>query len=731
MPDDMSETSPQAESHMQPLVSSGLLHLGAAYYPEHWAEEHWAEDIRLMQEAGLTVVRMGEFAWSSFEPAAGDLRFEWMERIIAMLAEAGIRTVMGTPTAAPPAWLMDLHPEIMALDEDGRRVQFGNRCHYCVSSPAFLEAVQKLVAAMGARFGANANIIGWQLDNEYNRVCYCDLCHAGFRDFLKEHYGSLEELNQHWSTAYWSQAYSSWEQIPIPIGGHNPGLMLAFKRFVTEGYRRFQKLQLDALRPYLVPGVWVTHNFMGWYDGYDHYALSEDLDMVSWDDYVGSGHYDRVAHAAVHDLTRGFKRQNYWVMETQPGSVNWASVNNALNRGEARAMAWQGIGHGADGILYWQWRSALGGQEQYHGTLVDQSGQPRPFYSEVQRLGRDLAASGSILAGSKPAPAKIAILNDYESRWAIQWQKHHQDFDYVQHLLSYYRALAEQNIAVDIVSAGAPLDGYKIVIVPSLLLVDEALAKRLEEYVHKGGYLVLTPRTGMKDRHNALLPLRQPGPLRELAGVEVEEYYALQEPVDVTANWFNGSTSLWAERLKIVNNSQLSVIAHFAASNGWLDDQIAITVRGHGYGLVYTLGACLDEGSMPIFLERMIKMANILPALKTPAGLEACKRVRPDGQEVFILINHEFNVRQIELPWEADEHISGQRLSGKSRLMPYGVAVLTKAPQETTPGPAAQDELQEEAQGAAPPPQAGEDLPAAVDGSLGTSALDDGTESRA
>lgn len=678
---------PQADHSPRPIHPRHGLHLGAAYYPEHWHESHWAEDIALMKEAGFTVVRMGEFAWSSFEPAAGELHFDWMERAIAMLAEAGIQTVLGTPTAAPPAWLVTAHPEILAVDENGRRVQFGNRCHYCVNSPVFHAAVQKLVTAMGERFGSNPNVIGWQLDNEYNRVCYCDVCRERFQQFLAARYGSLEELNRRWSTAYWSQTYSAWEQIPIPIGGHNPGLMLEFRRFVTDSYRRFQKLQLEALRPHLPPEVWVTHNFMGWYNGYDHYTMSEDLDMASWDDYVGTGHHDPLNHAAVHDLTRGFKRQNYWVMETQPGSVNWSTVNNVLNRGEGRAMAWQGIGHGADAILYWQWRSALGGQEQYHGTLVDPSGKPRPFYAEVQKLGRDLKAVRALLTGSKPAPARIAILNDYESRWSIQWQKHHQDFDYVQHLLSYYRPLAAQNIPIDIISARAPLDGYRIVIVPSLIILDEAIAKKLEEFVHKGGYLVLTPRTGMKDPYNALLPMRQPGLLRELAGVEVEEYYALQEPVEVIGNWFRGTTQLWAEQLKIVNNTQLSVIARYGVSNGWLDDQIAITVRGYGYGLVYTLGVCLDEASMPIFFERMLKMANITPILKTPSGLEACLRISPEGEEYFILINHEFKARQIELPWDADEHLSGQRLRGKARLAPYGVAVLTKAPEEAKAEP--------------------------------------------
>jgi beta-galactosidase len=676
MPDNAQESpSPAAKP------ASGL-HLGAAYYPEQWPEERWPEDIRLMQEAGFTVARLGEFAWSTFEPSEGDFHFDWMERAIALLAEAGIQTVMGTPTAAPPAWLVGQYPETLTLGEDGQRVQFGNRCHYCVNSPTFHQLTQKIVSAMGEQFGQNPNVIGWQLDNEYSMVCYCEVCQKRFQDFLQERYGSLDNLNARWSTAYWSQTYSDWSQIPIPIGGHNPGLMLEFKRFVTDSYRRFQLVQLEALRPHLPEGVWVTHNFMGWFDGFDHYTLNQDLDMASWDYYVGTGYHDHTRHGAAHDLTRGFKRRNFWVMETQPGSVNWSRVNNMLRRGEARAMAWQAVGHGADGILYWQWRSALGGQEQYHGTLVDQSGQPRPFYQEAQKLGRDFNAVRDLLQDSQPVKARIAILNDYESRWSLQWQKHHQDFDYVQHLLTYYRPLAAQNFPIDIVHADAPLDDYKVVIVPSLVILSEERANKLTEFVHKGGYVVITPRSGVKDEYNALLPSRQPGMLKELTGVEVEEYYALPEPVGINANWFQGQGSLWAERLKITTNQQLSVIGRYTAYNGWLDDQIAITVRGYGYGLVYYVGTILDDASMVEFIKRMLIMSHVVPNLETPPGLEACKRIRPDGQEVFILINHEPEIHKISLPWPADEHISGQRLASSARLAPFGVAVLTKAPPE-------------------------------------------------
>lgn len=662
------------------------LHLGAAYYPEHWPETRWGEDIQLMKEAGFTVVRMGEFAWSTLEISEGEFQLDWLERAIARLADFDILTVLGTPTAAPPAWLVQQYPDLLAVDEHGQRVQFGNRCHYCVNSPDFHTATQRIVEAMAKQYGANPYVIGWQLDNEYNRVCYCPRCQALFQNYLQEKFGTLDALNEAWSTRYWSQTYSDWTQIPIPIGPHNPGLMLEFKRFTTASYKKFQRLQLETLWPHLPYKVWVTHNFMGWYDGYDHYEMAEDLDLATWDWYVGSGHHDHLTSGASHDLTRGFKRQNFWVMETQPGSVNWHAINNSLNKGEGRAMAWHAVAHGADGILYWQWRSALNGQEQYHGSLVDQSGQPRPFYNEVQKIGQEFNKLSPFIPGTE-IKATVALLNDYESRWSIQWQRHHRDFDYVKHFNSYYRPLAAMNVPIDILSAKdiargeialQALQNYKLIVAPALTIIDDGLFQALQNYVSNGGHLVLTIRSGMKDRNNALLAQRQPGPFAKLAAVEVEEYYALQEPVMVKGNWFEGQSQLWAERLKLIGKPPAPVIATYGPSNGWLDDQPAITVKTFGRGLIYYVGAYLDEIAQQALLTRFLKSADVT-FIKTPLGIEVSQRTSQDGQEYYFIINHQPMEKTIYLPWTARDLIREVDMESELKLEPYGVAIVTLA----------------------------------------------------
>ena len=658
-------------------LSTPSIYLGAAYYPEHWPEPRWPEDVHLMRDAGFTVARLAEFAWSVMEPEAGTFDFNWLDRAIDLLADNGMATVLGTPTAAPPAWLVQQNPQLMAVAEDGRRVQFGNRCHYCVNAPEMDQATRRIISAMAGHFGDNPHVIGWQLDNEYNRICYCDRCQADFQRFLRTRYSTLQALNEAWTTRYWSQTYSDWAQIPIPRGRHNPGLRLAFQLFVTASYRRFQQLQIDLLRPHLAEDVWITHNFMGWFPTYDHYELAEPLDIVSWDWYIGTGHHDPLKTGAIHDLTRGFKQQNFWLIETQPGNVNWSGVNNSLNKGEARAMAWHAVAHGADAILYWQWRAALNGQEQYHGTLVDQSGRPRPFYEEARQLGADFAAIDTLLRQGT-VPAAVALLNDYESRWSITWEPHHEDFDYVELFTHYYRPLAARNIATDVISVDAVLDGYALVIAPGLIILDDARAERLESYVSGGGHLVLTLRSGMKDRHNALLPSRQPGPLSAAAGVEVEDYYALLEPVPVAGPGLQGISRQWAERLRPMPGDEVEVWARYGSSNGWLDGQPAITSHRYGQGLVTYVGAYLDDASQQALLDRIAVAAGVPLTFPTPPGVEVRPR-HTAREQVYLVINHTRAPAHLSLPWTAHDHLQNKAVQGALVLEPYGVAVLTRS----------------------------------------------------
>jgi beta-galactosidase len=416
---------------------------------------------------------------------------------------------------------------------------------------------------------------------------------------------------------------------------------------------------------------------MGWFDGYDHYTVSADLDLAAWDDYVGQGHLDPVRNGAAHDLTRGFKRKNFWVMETQPGSVNWAAVNNFLDKGEVRAMAWHDVGHGADAVSYWQWRSALNGQEEYHGVVVGPDGTPVPLYSEIAEIGKDFAKAGPALAGTS-VHSDVAILHSYESRWAIQWQKHNKAYDPVQEILSYYAPLRTLAQSVDIVSPTAPLAGYKLVVAPGLNVLPDDVAANLIAYVKGGGHLVLGQRSGMKDWDNGLQTQRQPGPLGALLGGRVEQYYALTEPIAVEGQWGAGECRLWAELLS-TREPDTEILMRYGKSNGWLDGQPAAITRKLGKGRITYLGAWLDPKAMIEAAKWMTSISRVKAALaNVPEGVEVSARSGAAGT-VYVLINFSGKAQTISLPSPMSNMLSGGTTQSVE-LPVYGVAVLAAKP---------------------------------------------------
>lgn len=658
------------------------MHFGNAWYPEHWPEERWEQDVRLMHEAGMTVCRIAEFAWSSIEPTDGRYELDWIDRAIGLLHKYDIATVLGTPTAAPPAWVTYYHPDTLAIESSGRPATHGNRCHASPNSPTYLKYCRRVVEHMARRFGNDPRVIGWQLDNEYNRVDYSDTAKRQFQHFLKERYVTIDKLNDHWSTAYWSQTYDFWEQIPIPVGGHNPGLMLAFRQFVTFTWQEFQRHQIEAIRNNSNSSQWITTNLMGWFDGFDTYKVAKDLDFVSWDWYIGSGHHDYTRTGLLHDLNRGFKHKNFWIMETQPGTVNWHSNNNSLYKGEARVMAFHAAAHGADALLYWQWRSALGGQEQLHGSLIGPDGNPRPFYSDACKIGSDFKLVSDALDGTT-VKADVAILHSYDSRWAINGQRHNSAFDPVDYIEHCYRPLALHNVAVDVIAPSAPLDDYSLVIAASLNVLPGDNAAHLAAWVHAGGVLVLTPRSGHKDEHNALHTSLQPGPLREVAGAEVEEYFALDEPVAVVPGWGEleaGEATIWAEMLRPLS-ATTRVAATYGPSNGWLDGKPAVTINpvGEAGGKVIIIGPWLDARLQESMVLWVLAEAG-LRGVDSPPEVEIAVRQAPDGRKVTFVINHCREERTALLPESAagqKDLLTGNVAAASVTLEPLGIAVLS------------------------------------------------------
>jgi beta-galactosidase len=651
---------PASAQTPEPYTTPNAPLLGSSWYPEQWPPDQypgrWEADLTLMEQAHMNVVRIGEFAWSTEEPSEGHYNLDWIDQAIALAAKHHIAVVMSTPTDAPPAWLTTKYPDTFGMNADGHYREHGGRRQFNYASPHYRQLCALIVTQLAKRFGHNPNVIGWQIGNEYTDESFDPATKTLFQHFLQTKYKTLSNLNKQWATAYWSQTYTDWSQIPMQNTNENPGLLLDHKHFVTATWRSFQRGQLDILRANILPAQFITTNIGGlaWSDNWDHYAITADLTLASWDDYVGQGHLDAPKNAMLNDFVRGWKRQNFWVMETQPGSVNWAPINNALDPGETRALAWQTIGHGADAVLYWQWRDALNGQEQYHGAIVGPDGKPLPIYTELQQLGHDLDLTRAAIAGTSPH-AEIALLHDYDSRWAIDFQPHTKDYDQEQVLLRFYTPLntiaQSSGHAIDIVDPTiAPLDSYKLLVAPSLNVISQQLADKFIAYVRQGGHLILGPRSGMKDEFNSLNQQRQPGPLAEALGGHVEQYYALNtdQTIPLIADkdalegqLAPGDANIWAEALT-AHAPDTHVDLRYGSGDGWLAGKPAMMTRTIGKGTISYLGTLPEEATMNNIMKSAVTQAQVSNnhAIVFSKDIELCTRTSADGRRVLIVLNY-------------------------------------------------------------------------------------------
>lgn len=659
--------------------------VGVSWYPEQWPEARWEQDLALMQAAHIGFVRIGEFAWSNIEPRAGDFQLDWLYRAIRAADRHGIKVVLGTPTAAPPAWLTSAYPGVLRTRANGMRDKHGGRHQANNFDPQFRRLAARVVTQLAQRFGNDPAVIGWQIDNEPGGDDYGDGTRTQFQAWLKRRYGTLDQLNARWATAYWSQTYSDWSQLPLPTGEGNPGLMLAWRVFLSESNRAYLRDQRDIIRAHAVPRQRITTNlwidaraktpttYTSDFDETDLYTLNTDLDFASWDIYTGSGHFDPERFGLTHDIVRGLLGRNFWVMETQPGHVNWADNNIELDKGELRALAWHAVAHGADAVAYWQWRSALGGQEQYHGVIVGADGAPVPVYDEIRQVADEFGRAASALAGTSVV-SQVAVLNDYPSRWAIGWQRFAQDFVPGNAIFDYYRPLHALARSVDVVADTAPLARYKMVVAPALNLLTAAASDNLIAYVRGGGHLVLGARSGLKDGDNALAPQRQPGALAALLGAHVAQWYALDRKVPVSGSWGEGSAATWAERLD-VTAPDVKVTLRYGAANGWLDGQPAAVTRQVGRGSITYVGANLDAQLTAAIVRRLSVdsgVTSVLPEL--PDGVDAGIR-EGGGRKVLILSNYATVPRRIVLPHVMRDVLDGGE-THSIELPRYGVKVL-------------------------------------------------------
>jgi beta-galactosidase len=616
---------------------------GGDYNPEQWPEEVWLEDVRLMREAGVNLVSVGLFSWALLEPAEGVFEFGWLDRVLDLLAESGIRADLGTPTSAPPNWFRRGHPDARLVDREGRVHGGGVRHSFCPSSPEYMAAAARITERLARRYGEHPALALWHCHNEYgwaNAACYCDTSAAAFRAWLRERYGDLEALNTAWGTTFWGQRYGDWAEVEPPRLAPSvvmPALELDYLRFSSDAQLRLFRRERDILHG-LSPGIPVTTNFMiANCKPMDYWRWAAEVDIVANDHYLQAERADNhIELAMCADLTRGVADGAPWLlMEHSTSAVNWQPRNIAKRPGEMARGSLAHLARGADGLLFFQWRASVFGAEKFHSAMLPHGGTDTRIWREVTRLGADLTALDE-LRGSRVA-ADVAVVWDWESWWALElaWRPS-RDLAYRERIEAFYECLWRAHRTADFVHPEGDLGRYSLVVVPSLYLTTPAAAKNLTSYVANGGTLVVSYFSGIVDANDAVHPGGHPGALRDLLGLTVEEFLPLREGERVRLAGEPGecTADVWAEAVTPLGATPVLSYADGPAAGG-----PAVTRHRHGGGHAWYVSTRLSGGDLDLVLRRAYEDAGLPARADVPSGVELVRRIGEDTV-YLIVINH-------------------------------------------------------------------------------------------
>lgn len=671
---------------------------GADYYPDQTPEALWTEDASKMAAAGFTVVRVAEFAWGLMEPSQGTFDFAWLHRSVDVLHGAGISVILGTPSAAPPPWLTAKYPEVMEVNAAGVLLSPGTRRFTCPTNKQYRELALAVSTAMAKSFAHTPGVIGWQIDNELtlgeSQRCFCKFCRAGFQAWLKTKYRSLDEVNAAWGTVFWSQTYTEFTQIPVPLPSGappNPGLALDYDRYQSFANVEFLKTQLPMLRREC-PSHFVTTNNVVAVDVIRQADLYADLDFVATDNYPGfievyaaqSDNGTAISNDGIAsvvswslDMTRGAKGgKPFFVMEQQAGKAGQNFFSPQPEKGQLRLWTYQTIAHGAMGVNFFRWDSANFGAEEYWHGLLNHDRSESPGFAEVARTVKELKILGAEALHAEYL-AHAALLFDYSSDWALTIQPGQPKLKYQTEVLTWYGVAAAGGALMDMVDGTQDLSKYKVIFAPALYVVSEAQAHQIESYVQGGGFFVAGCRSGVKNEQSQIVTTPLPGLLRKVMGTAVEEYMPIYSgKMNVT---FSGvlqgapaTCDVWAD---ILRPEGAEVLATY--TGGIHTGKPAITVHGAGKGKAFYVGAHLDPASLARVLITIERMAGISPKLTVPQGVEMTTRSNGKKSWTYVL-NHSATTQSIALQEDYVDALTGKRMQGTQRLEPYGVMVLSR-----------------------------------------------------
>lgn len=648
------------------------LGFGGDWNPEQWPEDIWDEDIKLMQQAHVNLVTIGVFSWAHLEPEPDTFRFEWLDRVVEKCATAGISIDMATATASPPPWLGHRWPETLPVTDEGVRLSYGARQQYCPSSPVYRDRALQLTERVVQRYADHDSVVMWHVGNEFGAhtpMCWCDISAAAFRDWLAKRHGDLDALNDAWSTAFWSQQYSDWEEVIPPRRTPyfpNPTQQLDFKRFSSDAMLELFLAERDVIRTYSPDDKPITTNFMRFFPHNDYWEWAACEDVVSDDWYPDLADPDsHIEGAAGADLMRSLGQGKPWLlMEQAVSAINWRPVNPVKPTGAYRRWSLQQVARGADSVLHFQWRAAVGGAEKWHSGMLPHAGPRTRSWNEVVALGNELEHMQQV-TGSR-TQSKIAIIFDWSAWWALELDSRpNTELSYVSIVLSWYEKLWARGYSIDFAQPEGDLSQYSLVLVPQLYLVTDQGARNIAQASKSGATIVIGYFSGATDSCDRVRAGGYPAPWQELLGLWVEEYRPLLSAESYPLSG-NTTGTVWSEHIHLTGAEAIMTYV-----GGDLDSLPAVTRNQAGQNKddktwAWYISTQLEQEALGHLLISIATDAGVEPILRTPppVGVEVALRENHDSQFLFVLNhnNHESFVSIPEGNWTIlNTPLNGQR----------------------------------------------------------------------
>ncbi|MDE6404470.1 MAG: beta-galactosidase [Lachnospiraceae bacterium] len=656
---------------------------GGDYNPEQWPEETWAEDMRLLKLAHIDIVTLNVFSWAMLQSDDDVYHFEKLDKIMELVKQHGMKVCLATSTGAHPAWMARKHPDILRVEANGMKRKFGSRHNSCPNSPAYRKYAVAMASRLAERYGKYDNLVAWHISNEYGGECYCENCEKKFREWLKEKYKTIDEVNRVWDTAFWGHTFYDFEDIVAPnhLSEHwgndrstFQGISLDYRRFNSESILNAYRLEYDAVHA-ITPDIPITTNLMGTYQPLDYQMWAKYMDFVSWDNYPAND--TPVSGVALrHDLMRGLKQgKPFALMEQTPSVTNWLPYNMLKRPGVMRLWSYQAVAHGADTVMFFQMKRSIGACEKYHGAVIDHAGHENTrVFREVAELGAELDKLGDQTLGAR-SEAKAAIVFDWDNWWGISYSAGPSVYlDYCREVERYYKALFDLHIPVDMIGVEDDLSAYDLVIAPVLYMVKTGYDEKLRAYVKNGGRFLTTFFSGYVDEHDLVTVGGYPGKLRDILGIWVEEEDALPEDMHNCFH-YKGKTYPAAMLCDLLHTEGAEALAFY--EKDFYAGMPVLTKNAFGKGFGYYVATQSDDAFYRTYLGEICREAGIEPIMETPDGIEVTRRVNKNSTFVFLL-NHGDAARVMAMPFAGTDLLRSKsyKTGDALTLEAKGVAIV-------------------------------------------------------